>query len=78
MKITIDTKEDSHDEIKKVIKMLSNLVEMTPEGPKNIFESDDTPSDNVFGNMFGSADETPSVQAEETEEQKEVPKVIEY
>jgi hypothetical protein len=26
MKITIDTKEDSHDDIKRVIKMLQNLV----------------------------------------------------
>ena len=53
MKIQIDTKEDSHEEIKKVIKMLSSLVGeqeiMSNQG--NIFADDS--QNNVSANMFG-------------------------
>lgn len=46
MKITIDTKEDSHEEIRKVIRMLTHLVGEQPEtnAPRNIFEDS-----NSFG-----------------------------
>jgi len=91
MKITIDTKEDSHQEIRKVIKMLSSLV-----GEKEIFsnqkdvfsddkeesvESDDQ-SSGIF-NMFGSSTEKKSEDGT-TEETKEevvdlgIPKIEEY
>jgi hypothetical protein len=55
MKLTIDTKVDSHEDIRKAIRMLSSLVgdsvkESSPQ--KNIFD-DDKPSDTpVFGNIF--------------------------
>ena len=40
MKITIDTKEDSHEEIRKIIKMLSSLVvEEAFTGHGNVFEN---------------------------------------
>lgn len=47
MKITIDTKEDSHAEIQKVIKMLSSLV----NGEEVM---------NNQGDLFGSTDESQS------------------
>jgi hypothetical protein len=80
MKITIDTKEDSPTEIKRVITMLQHLVGegARTNAPRNIFE-DDTPilagsepteessePTNAFANMFGSAPTTPSTD-EETE-----------
>jgi len=44
MKITIDTKEDSHAEISKVIKMLQHLVGESPmtNQPTNIFNDPDS------------------------------------
>ena len=56
MKITIDTKEDSHEEIKKVISMLSALV-----GEKVVVNEDFEPaaeSSNAFASMFGSEDKS--------------------
>ena len=55
MKISIDTKEDSHEEIKKVISMLQNLVGNSQE----IFSNDaavseplnSSPIANIFGDM---------------------------
>ena len=60
MKITIDTKEDSHEEISKVIKMLQHLVgesSMTNQ-PTNIFEDPDS---------FGQEQVQEQTQAPETE-----------
>ncbi|MCK5282232.1 MAG: hypothetical protein KAK00_02390 [Nanoarchaeota archaeon] len=59
MKITIDTKEDSHHDIKRVIRMLQNLV-----GEANLLTNTDTlsgdspyeppkESQSAFFNMFG-------------------------
>ncbi len=51
MKIQIDTKEDSHEEIKKVIKMLSSLVggHEVISNQGNIFaDSQNTASANIF------------------------------
>ena len=63
MKITIDTKEDSAEEIKKLIKMLSSLIgkEYTSED-----ENKEVPevSEGIF-NMFDSSAE------EKKEEDKE-------
>ena len=48
MKISVDTKEDSPEEIKKVIKMLQHLVgERSYSNQSNIF-SDDAPNNNIF------------------------------
>jgi len=92
MKITIDTKEDSHQEIRKIIKMLSSLVSeesFTNQG--NIFE-DPSPEVKTGQNMFGmfdsgstTSENTPSVKVEEKKpEEKEsevdlgIPNVEEY
>ena len=62
MKITIDTKEDSPADIRKVIALLSKMIEGGEEHHSNIFE-DSSPSVreesggsagmNAFANMFG-------------------------
>ena len=86
MKITIDTKEDSNEEIRKIIKMLSSLVgerESFSNQP-NIFEDDKKAEPtNAFANMFGSEPSTPSKESTEDEEVKveekeDVPDVVEY
>ena len=52
MKITIDTKEDSKEEIKKAIKLLQSLVDQTHEA--------EYPSgDNIFGGVLDTPVETP-------------------
>ena len=55
MKISIDTKEDSHEEIKKVIRMLQNIVGESGE----IFTNAASPAENgsitgetAFNNIF--------------------------
>ena len=60
MKIQIDTKEDSHEEIRKVIRMLSSLVgeQEVISNQGNIFS--DNPQDNSGNNqstdIFGMLD----------------------
>ena len=64
MKITIDTKEDSHQEIQKVIKMLSSLVgQEVMSNQRDLFD-DSTSSSDILGddsskaespNMFGDS-----------------------
>ena len=50
MKITIDTKEDSKDEIKKIIQMLSNLLEVENKdvyvNKSNIFSDDNAAAES--------------------------------
>ena len=64
MKITIDTKEDSKEEIRKAIQFLSSLTDGAvytnkPTHQQDVF-SDSSPSmGNVFGNLFGSEEKPP-------------------
>ena len=86
MKISIDTKEDSTEEIKKAIRMLYSLVQEreTYTNQGNIFGSPgpmSTPSSSeetgsVFGNLFGDS----SSQTTETKEpeKEEIPQIIPY
>jgi len=88
MKITIDTKEDSHVEIRNIIKMLSSLVDEKPlTNSPNIFEDSSpevkpTAQGNIFGNMFDSpgpavnekkAGEETTIEEEPKIEEKEEP-----
>ena len=72
MKITIDTKEDSHDDIKKVISMLQNMVAHSSSNNSLMFEdnsSSNYPSESspepakeatgAFLNMFGDNPSSP-------------------
>ena len=91
MKISIDTREDSPEEIRKAIRMLQSLVHDREvyTNSRNIFEdsgsfaqpsqpaSEAQPSaGNVFGNLFG--DTPQSSQQEETKEKEEIPEVMTY
>ena len=53
MKVSIDTKEDSHEEIKKIIKMLQNLIgdseEIFSNEPSVSVPSNESPIANIFG-----------------------------
>ena len=68
MKVSIDTKEDSHEEIKKVIKMLQNLVGdaevFTNQPASELTEAAASPIANIFGDASQSSapENTPSVE----------------
>tara|TARA_Y100000310_G_scaffold62055_1_gene57316 strand:+ start:2711 stop:3196 length:486 start_codon:yes stop_codon:yes gene_type:complete len=78
MRITIDTQQDSHENIKKVIKMLQNIVgegalSNSPEiidNPSETSDSSPEPSSSPLMNIFG--DDEPS-QETSTEKDSEVP-----
>ncbi|HLC61171.1 MAG TPA: hypothetical protein VJJ52_07125 [Candidatus Nanoarchaeia archaeon] len=53
MKVSIDTKEDSHEEIKKVIKMLQNLVGDSQEIFSNDASVAQTSNASPIANIFG-------------------------
>ena len=82
MQITIDTKKDSPEDIKKAIHLLSVLVQGKIHST-NIFE-DSSPttepepqSGNAFANIFGS--DKPIVELEkEPEKEEEKPQLMEY
>ena len=80
MKVSIDTKEDSHEEIKKVIKMLQNLVgesqeiftnePIKPDASKEDY-SGDSGAEVPFPNILSDApalSESPAVSPEQPEE----------
>ncbi len=86
MKIEIDTKHDSPEEIKKVIKMLQHLVgEQAYTNNPNIFEepgsfgagsdqetASPAESTNAFANMFGDSSREPKEEPmDEPEEEPE-------
>ena len=81
MKISIDTKEDSHEEIRKVIKMLQNLVGDSQEVFTNIPSSQETisPIANIFGDNSSlqattssdATNEASTLQSEETNQSTE-------
>jgi len=81
MQITIDTKKDSPEEIKKAIQLLSVLVQGHVKH-SNIFEDDSTPppgpapTRNAFADMFGGT--PPPTPSPEKQEEKEDIKIIEY
>jgi len=84
MKITIDTKEDSHEDLKKVIRMLQHLVgdDAYTNSPNIFEETSSTPTEatNAFVNMFGesqsssAAEEKPKIK----KSYDDVPQIIPY
>ncbi len=69
MKISLDTKEDSHEEIRKVINMLQNLVGDSQEVFTNQPAVSETisPIANIFGDVSAQPQETVSAPAAETQ-----------
>ena len=72
MKITIDTKEDSPEEIRKLISLLSSLAG-GHSNVKNIFEEPASEPVAAPG-LFNIFDDTPKVEPKE-EDKEESPKV---
>lgn len=76
MKIEIDTKEDSHEEIQKVIRLLQHLVgdqEVFSNSPSTA-ESEATTS--VFNNIFGDNSPVPETAPSAPQEAKEEPEEV--
>mgnify|MGYP001592918197 CR=1 FL=1 len=88
MKITIDTKEDSHEEIKKVIRMLSSLV-----GEQEVFSnqsdifSDGSSGDssqqgsdifNILNNNSENKTEEEKAEEDKKEDDIDLPELEEY
>ena len=78
MRITVDTSHDSHEDIKKVIKMLQHLVgdsqEIFTNQPEAVQEA--SPMANIFGDISAQPQVTSETtqetqQAEETSESTE-------
>jgi hypothetical protein len=92
MKITIDTNSDSHQDIKKVIRLLSHLIGeesnvsqasvVNPdiERQPDVFSADDTDSKSQGGlfNMFESSAESDQTSEVKEEEKDDLPEVIAY
>jgi hypothetical protein len=86
MKITIDTKEDSHQDIRKVIKMLQHLIgEPSATNQPDIFEPNSfnpgSEPAEAFVNMFSDAPkEAPVKEPKKTfkENFEDIPEVIPY
>ena len=62
MKLSIDTKEDSHEDLKKVIKMLQHIVGDSQEVFTNQPSASEAPS-NPFANIFGDNSSVSNVQS---------------
>ena len=87
MKITIDTKEDSHEDIRKVIRMLNHLVGNDHyTNSSGIFDSSSdsaaeavSDSANAFSNMFNSeSTQTTEEKPKEKESHDDAPQVVPY
>lgn len=55
MKIEINTKEDSHEEIRKVIRMLQHIVGDSGEVFTNQPQEESSPMSNIFGDAGGAS-----------------------
>lgn len=65
MKVTIDTKEDSHEDIKKVLQILMQVINQKDQGDFLTKSNDSVDTTNMMS-MFGSS-------SNETIKQKDVP-----
>lgn len=67
MKITIDTKEDNHEEIQKVISLLQNLISGTANSYTNYGNSSSSTGANTdTSNLMSMFGDTPSIPVKET------------
>ncbi len=89
MQITIDTNKDSHEDIKKAIRLLASMVGhenvTSNEQPRNIFDNpqpatEPSSSENIFGGLFDSTQNVQNQQSNNTYKEKEEDKdgLIEY
>ena len=75
MKITIDTKEDSNEDIKKLIKMLSSLI-----GKEYTSEDENKEVPEVSERTFNMFDSSAKEKEEENKEEKpfELNEIVTY
>ena len=74
MKITIDTKEDSHEDIKKILALLSQMV--NKDAPvSNVFEN---PTSSELPNLMSMFDASTPAQTEPAPQTPTLPKVELY
>ncbi len=59
MKITIDTKTDSKEEIRRAVELLSNLLGVRSNQPRNIFEDNAPSASNPFSMFDGRQESSP-------------------
>lgn len=84
MQITIDTNKDSHEDIKKAIKLLASMVGqenvLSNEQPRNIFDTPSSPEPSSSGSVFGSLFDSIPIKPENEEQKKPEPKqeIIEF
>jgi len=81
MIISIDTKADSTEDIKKVIRLLAHLIGEHPTSNQDIFNAAAPATEtsnigSVLGNMFNDSVEKTDQQTTETKE--DIPEVIPY
>lgn len=81
MKITIDTKEDSHEDIKKVVALLSQLLTTNENTLTNVFDNPSSEVPNIM-NLFElqkNVSSTPPNQITENSlPKKDIPKIELY
>ena len=77
MKITIDTKEDNHEDIRKIVALLSQMIgkEAVTNSPKNVFEN---PSSSELPNLMSMFDSSKTLSAAPEQKIKRVPNVESY
>ena len=75
MKISIDTKEDSHEDIRKIIKMLQNIVgdshEIFTNQPQTTQETATSPFASIFGDNTAPQESTNPPQTEQETQPEE-------
>jgi hypothetical protein len=82
MKISIDTKHDRPEDIRKVIELLAHLSGDRPRTnfetkPRSLFEDTSQETASAFASMFGAADSRQDVQ-ESQEEPEDKIEIIPY
>ena len=88
MKITIDTSQDSHTDIRKAIRLLQSIVEghdvYTNSPSRNIFD-DPSPGlgsepapEQTTGNAFASIFDAPVAEDKKQEEKDDIPEIEFY
>lgn len=65
MKITIDTKEDSHEDIRKIVTLLSEMMNNKPSTPNNLFETQSSEMPGLMG-MFDPPSQQPVTPSAQT------------
>lgn len=72
MKITIDTKEDSHEDIRKIVALLSQML-TTESQPQNLLDNSTSSELPNLMSIFDSSSQTQAQQNQDTVTQEQPP-----